>query len=657
MPLQATSGAASYDGFGGGVAAVPNYIEDVFSTYLYTGNGSTQTITNGIDLSTKGGLVWSKSRSNIENNVLLDTIRGPNNILVSNSTAAGSTSGTPYVTATTTGYSIGTSNNQINGSGLTYASWTFRKQPKFFDVVTYTGSGTAQNISHSLGSVPGCIIIKKYNGTAGWALYHRSLGNDRALFLNSTFDSTTWVGAEWWNNTTPTSTQFTVGSNDAVNNSGGVTYVAYIYAHNAGGFGLTGTDNVISCGTYTGTGAAGNTINCGFEPQFILAKNANNASATWYVCDMMRDGFVAANSANAEAGNGTYFNYSSSTSIFAPTPTGFIVNNTGPFVNGSGNNIIYIAIRRGPMKVPTDATKVFVPVTYTGDGAASRAVTTGFVSDVVWTKSRSNATEWMSSTLLAGTQRILIQNTTDAEVNVSGYFITAYNNTGFTFGTAEPRYNTNARTYVVEGFSRAPSFMDVVCYTGTGANRTVSHNLGVVPELMIIKSRSSGLLDWIVYNTISGNTQALLLNTADAVFTSSAWNNTTPTSTVFSTGATSGVNNSGETFVAYLFATCAGVSKVGSYTGNGSTQTINCGFTGGARFILIKASSAAGSWRVYDTARGINAGNDPELFLNLTNVEQTVYDAIDTASTGFIVNSNAANVNDNGTTYIFLAIA
>ena len=111
-------------------------------------------------------------------------------------------------------------------------------------------------------------------------------------------------------------------------------------------------------------------------------------------------------------------------------------------------------------------------------------------------------------------------------------------------------------------------------------------------------------------------------------------------------------------YVAYLFATVAGVSKVFSYTGNGSSQTINCGFTGGSRFVMIKRTDSTGDWYVWDSARGIVAGNDPRLSLNSTAAEVTTDDSVDTDSTGFVVNQVAAtNVNVNAATYIFLAIA
>jgi hypothetical protein len=149
-----------------------------------------------------------------------------------------------------------------------------------------------------------------------------------------------------------------------------------------------------------------------------------------------------------------------------------------------------------------------------------------------------------------------------------------------------------------------------------------------------------------------------LNDTLAATVGSAWWNNTTPTSSVFTVGNEDVVNNTGWTYVAYLFATCAGVSKVGSYTGTATTQTINCGFTAGARFVLIKRTDSTGDWYVWDSARGIIAGNDPYLLLNSTAAEVTSTDYVDTASSGFQISDTApAAINASGGTYIFLAIA
>ena len=117
-------------------------------------------------------------------------------------------------------------------------------------------------------------------------------------------------------------------------------------------------------------------------------------------------------------------------------------------------------------------------------------------------------------------------------------------------------------------------------------------------------------------------------------------------------------NKSGDSFIAYLFATVAGVSKVGSYTGNGGTQNIDCGFSSGARFVLIKRSSNAQDWYIFDSTRGIVAGNDPYLKLNTTDAEATAADEIDPLSSGFTIHqTGSAGINFSGHTYIFYAIA
>lgn len=240
--------------------------------------------------------------------------------------------------------------------------------------------------------------------------------------------------------------------------------------------------------------------------------------------------------------------------------------------------------------------------------------------------------------------------------------VTAYTNTGVTLGAdgSNAWINYSPTSYVNYFLGRAPGFFDTVCYTGTGSNRTVSHNLGVVPEMVIVKTTTGNTGNWFVYNSSLGNTKRLLLETTGAASVdSTAWNNTSPTSSAFSVGTNIYVNGSGYGLVAYLFATCPGVSKVGSYTGTGTTQQINCGFTNGARFVLIKRTDSTGDWYVWDSARGIIAGNDPYLLLNVDqNTEVTNTDYVDAYSAGFELSSTApAALNANGGTYIYLAIA
>jgi hypothetical protein len=651
MPLQATSGAASYDAFGGGVAVVPNYIEDVMSTWLYTGNGSTQTITNGVDLSTKGGLVWIKSRD-AGSHFLYDTARGVNNYIRSDATSAQVTSANSLTAFNTTGFSIG--NSLFNNSAVNYASWTFRKQPKFFDVVTYTGTFSNLAVNHNLGSVPGCIIVKSVSGPSIWSVYHRSLGATKYLRLNQTTGETT--SSTPWNNTAPTSTQFTVGS-DYDTNGVDETYIAYLFAHDAGGFGLTGTDNVISCGSFTTDGSGNATVSLGYEPQWLMVKSSTTTQ-NWYIEDNMRAfnltgrGILFPNLSNAEAATGN--------SYLSPSSTGFAA------VNGqldASTTYIYIAIRRGPMKVPTLGTSVFTPVARTGTGSATTLTSAGFPPDLYISQERTLSSyfgaNWFDR--LRDRTKDIFSASTDAEFAASNTVTGFDAMQGVILGTDGANYGVNASgvTYANWNFRRAPSFFDEVCYTGTGANgQVINHNLSAIPEMVIIKGRDS-TLDWFVYQAglSSGNSIYLNRNYAQSNDGGPAFSLSSTALTISRTYV-SNLNSSAINYVAYLFATCAGVSKVGSYTGTGTTKQIDCGFTAGARFVLIKRTDSTGDWYVWDSARGIVAGNDPYLLLNSAAAEVTNTDYVDTYSAGFEISSTApAAINANGGTFIFLAVS
>jgi hypothetical protein len=645
MPLQATSGAASYDAFGGGAAAVPQYIEDVFQTWLYTGVGGTQTITNGIDLSGKGGLVWIKNRtSGVTNHTLVDTVRGVNQRIFSNLDNGQSSGGGGAASFLSNGFTT-----TDTASGNAFASWTMREQAKFFDVVTYTGTGSNTTIAHALGSVPGCIFVKRTDTTGAWQVYHRSLANTDYLVLNTTAASAT--GATRWNSTTATSSVFSVGTDATVNASGG-TYVAYVFAHDAGGFGLTGTDNVISCGSFTTDASGDATVNLGYEPQWLVMKSTSSGQGWWEVNNM--SGFVASpgtttqylalNTTNTESSWG---------SVMAPTATGFVATGLG-----ASQLHIYIAIRRGPMKVPTSGTSVFGMSARSGTGA-NATVTGGQTDDAVIIKNRGSAVGDLFASRLTGTG-YMETSAALAEVAAGATILQANPwdvMDGVKVGTTSTITNASANTYINYLFKRAPSCMDVVCYVGTGSATTVPHNLQAVPELMIVKSRSGR--QWAIYAASQGATKYAYLSGTDA-FASflGFWNNTTPTSSVFTVGNYGDTNQNATSYIAYLFATCAGVSKVGSYTGTAALLTVNCGFTAGARFVLIKRADATGDWYTYDSTRGISSGNDPYFLMNTTAAEVTGTNYVDTDTTGFKVTAAApAALNASGGTYIFLAIA
>jgi hypothetical protein len=451
----------------------------------------------------------------------------------------------------------------------------------------------------------------------------------------------------FWGGTAPTSTNFYV---DNYQNTGasGFTYVAYLFAHNAGGFGLTGTDNVISCGSFTTNGSGLATVSLGYEPQWILYK-PSNAVSDWGVVDSMRGMPVTSGSAARLYPNGSYAEGIGNSCM--PNATGF----TTALLTST--DYIYIAIRRGPMKVPTDGTTVFSPIARTGTGATASITSAGFPPDLVAIKSRNAAYSNAWTDRLRGNGLILFTDSTVADQNYGTASVNLTSNMGVSL-SSETLVNQNGTNYINYLFQRAPSFFDEVCYTGNGSATTQTHNLGAVPEMMIVKLRDASGYNWFVYHSALGNSSGIVLNSTNGSggYGTALWNSTTPTSTVFSLGTNSNVNGSGSTYVNYLFATCAGVSKVGSYTGTGATQTISCGFTGGARFVLVKRTDSTGDWYVWDTARGMVSGTDPTLLLNSTAAEVNA-NSIYTATGGFQIVSTAAGINASGGTYIFLAIA
>ena len=659
MPIIGAKGSPSSQGFGEfAKTGTANYIEDVFSTYLTTGTGvsNTQTVSNGVNLSTYGGLVWGKRRNGADDHILVDTARGVNTTLSSNNTGAQITSFPTVSSFLSNGF---TATNYVNSLSDTFAFWTFRKQPKFYTQGTYTGNGTGtsigsgvlkRDIAHDLGSTPGCVIIKNLD-TGNWVVYHRSsaFGTEN-LRLNTTgagFNASGYAPIYEVSSTTFSVIVGATGlsSNDNCNING-ASYVYYIFAHNAGGFGLTGTDNVISCGSFTTPPSGPATVTLGYEPQWTLIKKVSN-TGNWWLEDTMRGMPVSGNGAllyadlsNAEA-NATFTR---------PTATGFTHSSVGE------ETFIYIAIRRGPMKVPTSGTSVFAPVLTT----TNNTITTNFPVDLsIFRADRGTTASNFVFDRLRGNTARLITSTTAAEATATAYPLFDSNTgtalTGFTAGLLGVDW----------AFRRAPSFFDEVCYPGTGTQNAKQHNLTVAPEMIIVKKRTSvgGLDGWWVYHKDLPTNYVLQLNSTSAKQDTSGYTYpffSSVNASTFTVGSSDQVNASGENYGSWMWATCTGVSKVGSYTGNGSSQTINCGFTSGARFILIKRTDAASPWYVWDTARGIVAGNDPYLLLNSSVAEVQGYDDVDTASTGFIVNyyvGGATDINTSGGTYIFLAIA
>ena len=616
------------------------FVDNSPNAFTITQNGTPTATTFGpFDAAEagEGGMVWFKARE-IGNYppVIFDTNRGVTKYLRT-SEAFGEQTSSGITAFNSDGFDI--AGSFTTGSATPYVSWTFRKAPKFFTCLTYSGTGPGsganeQQVSHDLDAKPGLVMIKRTDATGDWWVFTDVIdGSNDYGYLNQT--------AAFGNsaNNVATDSVFNVGG---TLNTSGATYVAYLFANNNGDgtFGPDGDQDIIKCGSYTGTGAAGNFIDLGFEPQWVLYKQTNSAN-NWVLQDNMRGmthtgyDLLYANTSGAEV-SGTA----------APgakaEPNGFSIDLTGGEHNATGSTYIYVAIRRGPLAVPEDATEVFKPVI--GSGVQSTGFPVDFLIGLNNRTSTQSYDPFVKTRLLGGVP-FLTTSSTAAEA--SGTDVGFDTMDGLTYSWP----NSNAVAWY---WKRAPGYFDAVAYSGNGtAGRTVSHNLTVPPEMMWIKNRDVLTENWIVYAEALGNTRHLRLNENEASITNvPVWNNTSPTSTEFTISDNNEVNRDETNYIAYLFASAPGVSKVGSLTYSGSTLNVDCGFSNGARFVLIKRTDSTGNWLVFDVERGIVAGADPVLSLNTTDAEGS-YDWIDPYSSGFTLAAGAWNNGD----YIFYAIA
>ena len=603
----------------------------------------------------EGGLVWIKARASSLQHALFDTERGATKRLGSNSTQEETTWPASLTSFNSDGFSLGAdSSYYVNKSDDDYVSWTFRKAENFLDIVTWTGTGVAGNvvIPHSLGGVPGMILAKQTGSSGGaWYVWHNgfSFPLDDYLILNQQNGTSNAPGL--WGTTGVTDTGFSTVGNGSLNTLN-QDYVAYLFADD------DSDESVIKCGSYAGTGAAGNEIDVGFEPQFVLIKRTDGAGS-WCLLDSMRgasgrlDALLQADLQNSEE-QGSYI---------LPTPTGFKVMSGDSKVNGAGNSHIYMAIRR-----PNKPAEEFEPEELFAINDRideSPGFVSGFPTDMAIMKDTTGGSPFVSARLMQGKYLRSDSATVESPSTVYNYdYMDGYIDD---IGTS-----TVHLSYM---WRRAPGFFDVVTYDGNGqAGREVPHNLGVAPEMMWVKKRAA-TDQWYVYSGPVGNDRVMYLNEDGRSSVDNLWNNTDPTEYAFTVNNVSGVNGNGQSLIAYLFASLPGISKVGTYVSpaDRSEIQVDCGFTNGARFVLIKHATGSGNWFVFDTYRGIvdaagtnwNGHNGQDPYFKLNSSDGDVYNTnwIEPNPTGFTVRgANASNVGNTeinwaNSTYLFYAIA
>ena len=320
------------------------------------------------------------------------------------------------------------------------------------------------------------------------------------------------------------------------------------------------------------------------------------------------------------------------------------------------------------------STEHFNTKLYTGNGSTQSITGVGFQPDFTWLKSRNNTYDNFLYDAVRGQGKYLQSNRTSAEADTDQ--MTSFDSDGYTVGvTGGVATNGSGSTmaswnWKANGAGSAntagsinstvsantTSGFSIVSYTGTGSLATVGHGLGVAPAMIIIKNRST-TNGWEVYHQSLGNTKYMQLHTTSAEGTSATrWNNTSPTSTVFTVNTEGGVNSSGGNLIAYCFSEVKGYSKFSSYTGNGNADGtfVYTGFK--PAFVMLKNTTTAASWLMYDNKRlGYNVDNN-ELVANTSAAEET-YDQIDILSNGFKMRANGTSTNKSGDTFIYMAFA
>ena len=645
----------------------------------------------------KGGLVMVKARDSVTSGYfwwLADTVRGKNNNDFMKSLTINSNDNQdqyPFASyggiksLTSDGFTlqpaIGGSSAYAFQNDKKYYSLTWRIQEKFFDIVQYTGNGSARTIAHNLNGTPGMIWIKRIQtGTGDWYAYHRGANNGtnpEQYYLQPRSTDAEVQNSGYWNNTAPTSTHFSLGTNSNVNQNGS-TFIAYIWAHNDGDgeFGPNGDEDIIKCGTVTGTGNSIKEINLGFVPQWVMVKRVsadqagNQSYHSWIVQDSKR-GLSPEPQGSAygyqhqlmfnrhheegyrggDSGGGNAF----SDGQFLITDNGFALPNTNSVEYNENNaRYIYVAVR----KTQFDATNITKSnQVFNIDEAGSRithnepAFEAPFdVSTAIWRNAIDGSNDFRIGTR-TNTLRYLALNTNAAASQTSNF--------RFDYDKGWNKQNSPDQNRLSWMFREARNFHDVVFYKGTGSTQNVIHNLGVAPEMMWIKL--DGTNNWVVYHKDMDSSAPedygmYLDDSAQRVDSVNFFNDTAPTASQFTVGNASKTNGSGNYYHAYLWAGIPGFVKFGGYTGTGSDQTIDAGFSTGTRFVMIRRTDGAANWNMANTDMGFGSGADQWLEFNASS-PWSGQDLADPTTNGFTVNGANAQVNNPGSSYIYWAIA
>ena len=622
-------------------------------------------------------LVWIKSRSGafISWHTLFDSTRGANKAIFSNATDAEFTYTDTLTSFNTDGFTLGADSiaRSVNIDSTNYVAWCFKANggttssntdgavtttvqanvDAGFSIVEFSGTGSETTFGHGLGEKPDIVIIKRLNSTSEWSVYHDLVdGSMDLLYLNLTTANS--------NSSRPLFTSsvfYWVNSGD---------YIAYAFKS---------IDGFSKFGTYTANGSTnGPIVETGFEPAFVMVKNTSTNGFHWMMNDNKRNttnprntGLVAdLNNADA-TGAGFAVDFLSN---------GFQLKNVGDYNTYNGDTYIYMAFAADPDTEAPTVAKSFNIATFTPTTSSNPLPVTGFgfQPSFVWAKYRDGAQSHYLVDSVRGLSSLNYSDRTDAAYTASSY-VQSFDSDGITYvnnlfnRTAadsvvawawkaddnEPTINTEGSIDSVVSANANAGF-SIVKWTGTGAINTVGHGLSAAPEMILIKDLDSAS-DWQVYHTSIGNGNKLTLNTTAAASSTTRWDSTSPTATVFTLRD---IGLEGE-LIAYCFHSVAGYSKFGSYTGIASGNvTVTTGFQ--PDFVMVKCVSHGGThWEMHDSIRVFGSTGAYRLRANDSSADAGFNDTpIKYTSTGFYLDSSvtANNYGDydaNGRTYIYMA--
>lgn len=656
---------------------VDEYVDDVFSVDSWTGTGTTLRVNNGVKLSSRGGLVMFCDRTRTDRGwVVYDTLSNdgsaPNPGLYALSPSGSgvilATDEITYMNSSSRiyfdgagGYSLGTDTaHSVNNYYTTskYVGISFRRARRFFDVLTYSLSTPGSvSMPHALNCAVGMVWIKQTDGSgvnANWATWHRGSGSHDAV-AGPSLSSSVAAPLGFMDNPPDTSTAFLTGNvigwdgSNVTSVSQPGNYTAYVFAHDPT------PEGKIFCSAFTSnaSGVATVPITWG-EPQLVMLRKAV-AAGDWTLHDTTRgmpynaaSRMLRINSQAAEAASIT----------INATYDGFTVS--GLTANTAYN---FMAVRMSN-KPPSSALEVYMPQLRTGNGVATILPTDpGFNSnpemkpwspDMVLSRRTNSTTDGMFRLWdrKRGDNNVLPLNATTTAAALANS-ISFDDFRGMRLASAAP--NVSGAPFIIHSFKRAAKFLDILTWTGTGSSRAVQHRLGTLPAWVIVR-RLTTAGNW--RTTISawgaGVSNGIINGTSAFAAPGANYFGYSDTYLEMDTGAD--VNASGSTYQAFLFGRLPGVTKDGIYWGTGTPLTFDCGFTAGARFVLIKPIDIAGGWHTFDTARGIGSGTESVLDLNSTAIESAgTAQLIDPHPSGFTV--VAPDYLTSGVAYCYFAIA